>query len=274
MSNLSEQVSMRPPVTNPTIPVGFCQCGCGRKTIVARQNSLKNGWVKGQPHAYVRGHSSRKNYLVGQRFGRLTVISEAKEKVGICVAWLCQCDCGNTCTPTTRNLKSGRTQSCGCLRLDMMSLPLGVAWKNKMFEHYQRMASRFGRAWELTRGEFDSLIVERCYYCNLPPLIGRKIKDFRSPSGFTVMFFNGIDRRDNRRGYTKANSVSCCVECNMMKRNFPSFDFVARCMTIAKHWTSRDADGKQLEHFPFSPTGRGDSRIDRNSALLERNESH
>ncbi len=39
-----------------TIPVGFCQCGCGQRTSVARQTSHKHGYVKGEPVRYVLGH--------------------------------------------------------------------------------------------------------------------------------------------------------------------------------------------------------------------------
>lgn len=58
--------------------------------------------------------------LTGQKFGRLTVlkrsedyISKSREKT---VQWECQCDCGNICIVSGRGLKSGKTQSCGCLR--------------------------------------------------------------------------------------------------------------------------------------------------------------
>lgn len=52
--------------------------------------------------------------LQGQRFGRL-VAEEATKKNGR-TAWICKCDCGNTCCVDTSNLRSGKQQSCGCLR--------------------------------------------------------------------------------------------------------------------------------------------------------------
>ena len=56
--------------------------------------------------------------LVGQRFGRLTVISEVKSD-NYQTAWLCRCDCGNEKVIKTRHLRSGATKSCGCLRDEM-----------------------------------------------------------------------------------------------------------------------------------------------------------
>ena len=60
-------------------------------------------------------HSRKKLDLVGQRFGRLTVLAPA-ERVGQYTAWLCRCDCGREAVVTTRRLRSGNTRSCGCLK--------------------------------------------------------------------------------------------------------------------------------------------------------------
>lgn len=56
---------------------------------------------------------SRAIDLTGQRFGRLTVVS-LHGSAGGKRKWLCECDCGNTTTATTSNLKFGKTTSCGC----------------------------------------------------------------------------------------------------------------------------------------------------------------
>lgn len=52
------------------------------------------------------------DYLVGQRFGSLTVISKAKNKQER-VAWLCRCDCGREKVVIGLDLKRGKTVSCG-----------------------------------------------------------------------------------------------------------------------------------------------------------------
>lgn len=41
------------------IPIGLCHCGCGEKAPVAIQTTTKLGKVRGQPHQFVAGHSSR-----------------------------------------------------------------------------------------------------------------------------------------------------------------------------------------------------------------------
>lgn len=45
---------------NDTIPLGLCQCGCGRATRIAPKNDRSKNWVRGVPLLYVRGHSACK----------------------------------------------------------------------------------------------------------------------------------------------------------------------------------------------------------------------
>ena len=58
--------------------------------------------------------------LTGQRFGRLLVIREAGRKNGH-VAWLCKCDCGNEVVINGAYLRNGKSQSCGCLVVDLVT---------------------------------------------------------------------------------------------------------------------------------------------------------
>ena len=63
-----------------------------------------------------------KKYLIGSRFGRLIVISYVTENhltKDRDSRWLCKCDCGNTVVVRGSKLKSGHTQSCGCLQKDI-----------------------------------------------------------------------------------------------------------------------------------------------------------
>ena len=53
--------------------------------------------------------------LIGQCFGRLTVLRQAPSRNGHRY-WLCRCECGGACFPTTGGLRSGKTRSCGCLK--------------------------------------------------------------------------------------------------------------------------------------------------------------
>lgn len=58
--------------------------------------------------------------LTNQVFGRLTVLERAEDYISKSgeklVQWKCLCECGNVCYVTTKQLRNGKTKSCGCLR--------------------------------------------------------------------------------------------------------------------------------------------------------------
>ncbi len=59
--------------------------------------------------------------LIGEEYRLLTVIAEAEPHIEPNgrkrVMWECKCSCGNTTIVRSDQLKSGNTQSCGCLTL-------------------------------------------------------------------------------------------------------------------------------------------------------------
>ena len=60
----------------------------------------------------------KKLELAGQPVGRLLVLYECGRSKGKRVLWKCRCDCGNECIVSSDQLKTQRTQSCGCLHRD------------------------------------------------------------------------------------------------------------------------------------------------------------
>ena len=55
--------------------------------------------------------------LIGQCFGRLTVIEKGEETSSGQSMWICKCECGKKTKPIFgANLTRGHTKSCGCLR--------------------------------------------------------------------------------------------------------------------------------------------------------------
>ena len=105
----------------------LCRCDCGAITLV-QTPSLKNGITKscGCLQRELARESHKNNVLriadiSGQKFGRLTAIEPIKRLHGKGVAWNCKCDCGNTVVAFVRELRSGNTKSCGCLRDDKIA---------------------------------------------------------------------------------------------------------------------------------------------------------
>jgi len=58
--------------------------------------------------------------LIGERFGRLVVQTSVGKNPNGRYLWLCLCDCGNFWTVLGHNLRTGHTQSCGCLNNELV----------------------------------------------------------------------------------------------------------------------------------------------------------
>jgi hypothetical protein len=61
--------------------------------------------------------AARSTDIVGQRFGRLSVVAKAERlhRKNRAAVWSCKCDCGGVVDVRADNLRSGKTKSCGCL---------------------------------------------------------------------------------------------------------------------------------------------------------------
>ena len=57
--------------------------------------------------------------LTGQKYGRLTVLGRVWRLNSNNTFWLCRCDCGNLRIVSVQNLRSGNSQSCGCLQKEL-----------------------------------------------------------------------------------------------------------------------------------------------------------
>jgi hypothetical protein len=96
-----------------------CLCACGRETEV-QAGELRRGKVRScgclRDENWPGRHVPPPAVQLGERYGRLVVLHEAKrEGPGQPRIFTCRCDCGNTTTVRSPNLRSGHTRSCGCL---------------------------------------------------------------------------------------------------------------------------------------------------------------
>ena len=98
----------------------LCRCACGMEKIV-NGKSLRAGESKSCGCA-AREAAALTNFidLTGMVYGRLTVIHRVPNK-GKATAYLCRCICGKETIVKAGNLKSGTTQSCGCLAQEVRS---------------------------------------------------------------------------------------------------------------------------------------------------------
>ena len=94
----------------------LCRCDCGNEKSISTAQ-LRNG---NTTSCGLCDHS-----FIGQRFGRLEVISVSKRERtssgSIKIYFNCKCDCGNYTEVVYQLLKSGKTKSCGCMRREKVS---------------------------------------------------------------------------------------------------------------------------------------------------------
>lgn len=117
-----------------------CQCDCGN-TVEARGSRLRSGITK---HC----GCGRKRNLIGQKFGRLTVIKDSGERKDAngykgTVLWHCKCECGGEINVRSDSLTSGMTRSCGCLQYEngLASRTHGQS-NSRIYSIYQNMKDR------------------------------------------------------------------------------------------------------------------------------------
>lgn len=93
-----------------------CQCKCGN-IVYVETNNLTSGNTK-SCGCYQKEQASKATFknLVGQRFGKLTVIERVENDRFGHVNYKCQCDCGGVSIVDAANLRNGTTNSCGCLK--------------------------------------------------------------------------------------------------------------------------------------------------------------
>ena len=218
------------------------QCSCGEVTSVSGR-SLRCGGTKSC------GCLRQTQDLVGQSFGRLTVLARAEKKGS---KWLTLCACGKEKAIAATSLLNGASTSCGCFRRERITLPKSGGNRNRVFRLYESGARRRSYTWDISIEQFEELTSANCYYCGEPP------RAVSSNGGKEPYIYNGIDRKDNSIGYLITNCVSCCWACNLMKSVNSEAQFVAHCARIVAYNLGVPLP-ERAYHF-IDETGRPESR--------------
>lgn len=180
----------------------------------------------------------RKDYS-GNRYN-LLVADSYKYSIKGKSFWNFNCDCGNTIIKRIDVVIKSIKSNCGCL----------YTYKNKtrikdggyraacvkVYHHYLQSAKRRKYIFNLSLEDFIKISSSDCHYCGL---VAKKtlISSKNNKVGFT---YNGVDRKDNKKGYNLQNCLPCCEICNRAKMKTSYEDFISYLNRIKNHLNNKD----------------------------------
>lgn len=180
--------------------------------------------------------------MIGNKYGRLTVIERASVGKSGAVKWKCKCDCGNIVIVNGSFLRNGHTSSCSCLQKD-----IAARTAKKMGMENKRHGMSQARVHNIWRG-----MKQRCEDHNAedwPRYGGRGItvcdewrdnfeafRDWAMVNGYRDDL--SIDRIDNDGNYCPENCRwATDEEQNNNRRNSRMVTFNGKTMSL-KQWAN------------------------------------
>lgn len=174
--------------------------------------------------------------LTGKRFGKLVAIKRGEDELRKDgrhnSTFICQCDCGNIVRVVSSRLKSGNTQSCGCLHKQKTSEI------NK--SHGMRNTRIYGIWCRMKQRCYNPNSIDYKEYGGRGISVAEEWKnsfenfmEWSMISGYSDNLT--IDRKDNERGYSPDNCqwVSRSIQSNN-KRNNRKISFNGKIQNISE----------------------------------------
>ncbi len=175
-----------------------CQCECGETRIVPANTLLAKRSLSCGCYNRERTSESHTRDLAGQRFTRLTVVERLpiNEHTKEGARWRCVCECGKIVELPAGRLRSGMTQSCGCLQRESASR---ASWiDGRTTEDQLARGTKAYREWRKDVIERDG---NKCVVCKgVNDLCGHHLDSFLT--------------HKERRTDTE-NGVCLCRSCHM-----------------------------------------------------------
>jgi hypothetical protein len=134
--------------------------------------------------------------MIGEKFGRLTITAKGNK-------YMCVCDCGNKVAVLICNLRSGRTKSCGCLKVEMAGQQRRTHGMSQTSE-YKIWAGIKKRCYNMSYKEYH-LYGGRGI--NMSPEWKESFEAFYKDMGPRPSSNHSIERLDNSLGYNNQNCI-------------------------------------------------------------------
>lgn len=175
--------------------------------------------------------------IIGEKFGQIEVIKYEGQALShykkSCMDYfyLCGCSCGKQWVTKRRALIGQSIKSCGHLGWGKWGnhnaryrlIPTYPNLK-RLYMGYKKHAEIRNLTWDLNIHEFHVLTKRSCHYCGKPPMQIRRHS--RNEPKTKWYYYNGLDRKDNKKAYIRENVVPCCFECNHAKMGLSENQFL------------------------------------------------
>jgi hypothetical protein len=204
-------------------------CDCGIQSSVSQRLLIENQSTKCRSCAAKRYQEVSDN-KIGNKFGKLVVLSDSGKRAGRAKLYNCICECGETTVTRSDRLRIG-SPSCGCDLSDKLGIGRFNSHKNCIYRYYINNAKKRGIAFDLTLDQVISIAIQHCSYCGEAP-----IYKYLSHNTNGKIKITGIDRVDNLLGYTDSNCVPCCGDCNKMKAGLTVDQFKKKIVAIHRRF--------------------------------------
>lgn len=184
-----------------------------------------------------------------EKFGRLIILNVvSNDRFGF-KRVNCLCDCGNQKIVRLDRLRSGNTQSCGCLRIENATKQLaGASQANPLLKDKSepriataKIVYRRYSDGNLSFEKFLELSQKNCFYCGTSPCsttnyyITKNSKYSKERISKGYFTYNGLDRVDSSKPHNIDNVVPSCITCNKAKlqqSQVEFFDWISRVYNL------------------------------------------
>jgi hypothetical protein len=186
--------------------------------------------------------------VVGQTYGTRTVLGETSSRKNGTRQWECRCICGRLQKRDAHEILNPQGQNCPrCRNRSRRKTDAPIL---RVIGTYKNNAHKRGLVWALTNEEAKVLFASSCHYCGASPRnFGRPSTTPASdPDPDRGVYYSGLDRKDNSKGYETGNVVSCCRSCNWAKGKKSYAEFVEWLDQLVKFRSRAGVDGPHDIH--------------------------